>query len=104
MSQAFVLNQAKIPQYGQNKVKSPNCILLWSSLSPKKSKKSAFISKLLSKHIRLEQLNGAKAENATLRNQLFNISRKKGKYPQVFIKDEKEQIRFIGLHSDINVW
>merc|ERR1712130_486878 len=59
-------------------------------------------NKLLSKFVRLEQLDGAKSENMNLKNQLLKISCKKGKYPQIFIKDENNQIRFIGLDSDIN--
>merc|ERR1712228_196532 len=106
-SQIGPLMQSQIPQYGQDKVQSPNCILLWSSLGNqslvKPAQKAVVIkNKLLSKFVRLEQLDGAKSENMNLKTQLLKISCKKGKYPQIFIKDENNQIRFIGLDSDIN--
>ena len=87
-------------------MKSPNCILLWSSLSNSsaiKSSQPSLQNKLLSKRIRLEQIDGALSKNKELRNNLFSISRKKGKYPQIFIKDDKNQIKFIGMDTDINV-
>merc|ERR1719412_3421576 len=45
---------------------------------------------------RLEQLDGAQGENKDLRNKLFNCSNVRGKYPQVFLKNEKGELKYIG--------
>merc|ERR1719414_1291932 len=50
---------------------------------------------------RLEQLDGAQAENKDLRNKLFNCSNVRGKYPQVFIVDGDDKLKYVGNDEDI---
>lgn len=38
-----------------------------------------------------------------MRDTLFNVSSKRGKYPQLFIQDESGQYNFIGLWDEIEV-
>ena len=53
--------------------------------------------------LRLEQLDGAQPENKELRNKLFNVSNVRGKYPQVFIQNEKGELEYVGMDDDIDV-
>ena len=55
------------------------------------------------KKLIFESIDGALEENKEKRNELFGISDKRGKYPQVFIKGEDGNIQFIGLWENIEV-
>merc|ERR1719415_226238 len=52
--------------------------------------------------IRQEQLDGAQAENKELRNKLFDCSKVRGKYPQIFIKNEKGELQYIGMDDEFD--
>ena len=88
-------------------VKLPHCVFLWSSSAKisaeTKASQQEIRDKLLSKNIRIEQVDAISARTRGYKHELLGISGKRGKYPQVFIKDENNQIKFIGLNTDINV-
>ena len=46
-------------------------------------------------------IDGADPDQKELRNELFNISGIRGKYPQVFITDKAESTEFIGDYEKI---
>jgi len=99
MAQAKQEDKA-IPQYGSDKCKAPCAVLLWSSLSSTSHQTAAqkkCSDTMVGLKIRLEQLDGAQAENKALRNKLFNCSNVRGKYPQIFIKNEKGELSYIGM-------
>merc|ERR1712130_1038688 len=92
--------EAVIEKYGDKKVKLPCAVLLWSSLSSNSHQTSAQKScndKMIAFKVRFEQLDGAQGENKELRNKLFNVSNVRGKYPQIFIQNEKEELEYIGM-------
>merc|ERR1712154_318526 len=93
-----------IPSYGKDEVKAPCAILLWSSLASNAHQNSAqtkMMNLLVAQKIRCEQLDGAQGENKVLRNKLFNCSNVRGKYPQIFIKNEKGELKYIGNDEEV---
>ena len=95
-----------VPKYGDDKCKAPNAILLWSSLSSNAHQTAAqkrMSDKLSAYKVRFEQLDGSQPENKDLRNKLFNTSNVRGKYPQIFIKNEKNELKYIGMDDEIDV-
>merc|ERR1711971_497714 len=103
MAQAAKAKKEKvIPQYGKGEVKRPNAILLWSSLAST-AHQTAAQTKMnnLFQEYRCEQLDGAQGENKELRNKLFNCSTVRGKYPQIFIVNENDELQYIGNDEDV---
>ena len=95
-----------VPKYGDGKVKAPKAILLWSSLSSNSHQTAAqkrMSDKLKAFKIRFEQLDGSQPENKEARNKLFNCSNVRGKYPQIFIVNEKDELKYIGMDDEIDV-
>ena len=95
-----------ITKYGDGKVKRPCAILLWSSLSSNAHQTSAqkkMNDTLLAYKARFEQLDGSQPENKELRNKLFNCSTVRGKYPQVFIVNADDELKYIGMDDEITV-
>merc|ERR1719195_2041760 len=94
-----------IPQYGKDEVQAPCAVLLWSSLASTAHQTSAqkkMQDIMVAHKIRLEQLDGAQAENKDLRNKLFNCSNVRGKYPQLFIQNEKGELNYIGMDDQFD--
>jgi len=100
MAQAAQKKEEKpIPAYGAGEVKRPNVVLLWSSLASTAHQQSAqtkMNDTFKTQGYRLEQLDGAQGENKELRNKLFNVSNVRGKYPQIFIVNDKDELTYIG--------
>merc|ERR1712062_726505 len=97
-------NEEIVQKNGDNKVKKPCAVLLWSSLASNAHQTSAQKSmndKLKAHKVRFEQLDGAQGENKNLRNKLFNCSNVRGKYPQVFIVDAEDKLTYMGNDEDI---
>eukprot|EP00483_Globobulimina_turgida_P002208 UN02210 len=99
-------NKAKVvPKYGDGKVQRPCAILLWSSLSSNAHQTAAqkrMSDRLEAYKIRFEQLYGSQQENKDLRNQLFNCSTVRGKYPQIFIINTKDELKYIGMDDEVD--
>ena len=79
-------------------------ILLWSSLASNAHQQSAqtkMNNTFKIKKCRVEQLDGANADNKELRNKLFNCSKVRGKYPQIFIENGKGELTYIGMDDKI---
>eukprot|EP01084_Bolivina_argentea_P296622 510888_1 len=94
-----------IPQYGAGGVTRPCAVLLWSSLSSNAHQTAAqkkVGDRLKQLKVRYEQLDGAQQENKDLRNKLFNVSNVRGKYPQVFVVDEKDNLKYVGMDDEID--
>mmetsp|Transcript_23399 Transcript_23399/g.37221 ORF Transcript_23399/g.37221 Transcript_23399/m.37221 type:complete len:124 (-) Transcript_23399:146-517(-) len=94
-----------IPLYGKGEVKKPCAVLLWSSLSSNAHQTAAqkrMVDKLKAHKVRMEQLDGSQPENKDARNKLFNKSNVRGKYPQIFIVDEKDELQYIGMDDEID--
>lgn len=53
------------------------------------------------KRVVYEKIDGARAESKDIRDQLFAVSGQRGKYPQLFIKNEDESYTFLGLWEEI---
>mmetsp|Transcript_59926 Transcript_59926/g.95223 ORF Transcript_59926/g.95223 Transcript_59926/m.95223 type:complete len:122 (-) Transcript_59926:50-415(-) len=105
MAQAAKKEDGVIPSYGQGKVARPCAVLLWSSLSSNAHQTAAqkkVGDRLTALKIRCEQLDGAQPENKDLRNKLFNCSNVRGKYPQVFIVNKKDELKYIGMDDEID--
>jgi hypothetical protein len=49
----------------------------------------------------MEKIDGAYPDNKAIRDELFNISQHRGKYPQCFLKDESGAYKFVGLWEDV---
>ena len=87
-------------------MKCPKVVLLWSSLSSNAHQQAAqtkMNNLFVTKKIRFEALDGSQAENKDNRNKFFNISNKRGKYPQIFIYKKDDDITFIGMDEEIQV-
>merc|ERR1712228_102082 len=103
ITMAQAKQEVVVQKYGDKKVKLPCAVLLWSSLSSTAHQTSAqkkCNDTMLGMKIRLEQLDGAQQENKELRNKLFNVSNVRGKYPQIFIQNEKEELTYIGMDDE----
>ena len=91
------------PEYPSKTVAEPKAVLLWSSFASGKSqtaKQNHCKDRLLAKKVRFDQCDGAQADNKKFRDKFFNISKVKGKYPQVFIK-KGHNIKYVGTYDDI---
>mmetsp|Transcript_25101 Transcript_25101/g.40744 ORF Transcript_25101/g.40744 Transcript_25101/m.40744 type:complete len:125 (+) Transcript_25101:60-434(+) len=94
-----------VQKYGDGKVTRPNAILLWSSLSSNSHQTAAqkrMSDKLKAHKVRIEQLDGSQPENKDARSKLFNCSDVRGKYPQIFIVNEKDELKYIGMDDEID--
>ena len=58
---------------------------------------------LVAKKVRFEALDGSQADNKDNRNKFFNISKVRGKYPQVFIYKKDDDITYIGNDEEVQV-
>eukprot|EP01084_Bolivina_argentea_P284001 486571_1 len=100
--------QIKLTDYDKNTFQKTSSteskvILLISTLSTTYTQNTARMENLFeSKTVRYELLDGAQQENKTKRNQLFDISNIRAKYPQIFIaSNDSKQIDFIGMDNDV---
>eukprot|EP00607_Mallomonas_marina_P008207 CAMPEP_0182416614 /NCGR_PEP_ID=MMETSP1167-20130531/973_1 /TAXON_ID=2988 /ORGANISM="Mallomonas Sp, Strain CCMP3275" /LENGTH=177 /DNA_ID=CAMNT_0024589553 /DNA_START=85 /DNA_END=618 /DNA_ORIENTATION=+ len=79
------------------------CILLMSSTASDAivEQNQRRILDLMAAHkVDYIEIDGANPDNKEKRNELFNVSKSRGKYPQCFIEKEGN-IRFIGLWEEI---
>jgi len=56
---------------------------------------------LTSKGIVFEEIDGALEENKVRRNELFECSGARGKYPQIFINNSDGTLRFVGMWDQL---
>eukprot|EP01083_Nonionella_stella_P277295 942650_1 len=93
-----------IPAYPSD-MAQPKVVLLWSSLSTNSRQAGAqkkIHDLLVHKKIRFELLDGSQEDNKDHRNQFFDLSKLRGKYPQIFIvQNNYQKIDFIGMDDDI---
>mmetsp|Transcript_19168 Transcript_19168/g.23641 ORF Transcript_19168/g.23641 Transcript_19168/m.23641 type:complete len:127 (+) Transcript_19168:49-429(+) len=83
--------------------KAPFALLLWSSLSStshQTSKQKMVQDTFLAKKVRFENIDGAQLDNKVHRNKFFNISKVRGKYPQIFLCDENKKWEYIGMDEE----
>ena len=107
MAQEAKAEDKVVPTYGGGKCNYPCAVLLWSSLSSNAHQTSAqknVNDKLIAMKVRFEQLDGAQPELKEKRNELFNISNVRGKYPQIFITDDKgKATTYVGMDDIFQV-
>eukprot|EP01083_Nonionella_stella_P275205 934604_1 len=93
-----------IPSFPSD-MQEPKVVLLWSSLSTNHTQAGAqkrMHDLLIHKDIRFELLDGSQDSQNQNRNNFFNISKLRGKYPQLFIvSNNNSQLNFIGMDDDI---
>ena len=76
------------------------CVLLYSSLATDQLQvvnSRRLEDVLIGKRIRFEKVDGSIPESKALRDQLFELSQARGKYPQCFIRGGDSTYTFIGL-------
>lgn len=56
---------------------------------------------LIGNDLIIEKIDGVIEDNRSLRDALFEISKQRGKYPQVFITKGTDNYEFIGLFDDL---
>lgn len=56
---------------------------------------------LIGNDLIVEKVDGVLEENKQLRDKLFEISKQKGKYPQIFVKKDSDNYEFVGLFDDL---
>lgn len=56
---------------------------------------------LIGNDLIIEKVDGVLEENKQLRDKLFEISKQKGKYPQIFVKKDSDNYEFVGLFDDL---